>query len=80
MIQLDWGVFQGDGRDSRKMSDNEPYYFNNTLTMRSSNCNCIESVDLPMLTSFKGSYCNCMNIGSVILDSSFVQIDRCRYS
>ena len=57
------------------MSDNEPYYFNNTLTMKSSNCNYIESVDLPMLTSFKGSSCNFMNIGSVILDSSFVQTD-----
>ena len=34
-IELDFYTFQGDARDDRKTILDEPYYFKNTLTMRS---------------------------------------------
>ena len=34
-IQLGEGALQGDGRDDRETISDEPYNYNNTLTMRS---------------------------------------------
>ena len=34
-IELDWSALEGDGGDDRKTISDEPFNYNNTLTMKS---------------------------------------------
>ena len=78
-IQLDDYALAGDDDDNRKTINNEPYNYKNTLTMRSEIEWDNEWIDLPSLTELKGYYWNFYAIGSVILESIDLVIDRCRY-
>ena len=78
-IQLDWYALVGDARADRKTISNQPYNYKNTLTMRSEIEWVDEWIDLPSLTSFKGNDYNFMYLGSVILESSVLVFDWCRY-
>ena len=75
-IQLDTAGLQGDGRDDRKTISEAPYNYKNTLTMRSEIEWVDEWIDLPSLTEFNGSNGNLIYIGSVILESTDLVIDR----
>ena len=78
-IQLGERALQGDGGYDRQTISDEPYNWKNTLTMRSETEWNDEWIDLPSLTSFKGDKRNFRNMGSVILESSDLVIDRSRY-
>ena len=78
-IQLASSALKGDDRDDRETISTAPYNYNNTLTMRSDIEWNNEWIDLPSLTSFKGDDYNFYRIGSVILESSDLVIDSCRY-
>ena len=78
-IELGSHALQGDWRDDRKLISTVPYYYKNTLTMRSEIGWNDEWIDLPSLISFKGYRFNFWYIGSVILESSHLVIDWIRY-
>ena len=69
-IQLGDGALNGDGRDDRKTSHEEPYNYKNTLIMKSGCCMIGVMTDLPSLTSFKSYRCNFQFVGSVMLEST----------
>ena len=75
-IQLGSWALYGDDRDDRKTINDKPYNYNNTLTMRSEIEWVNEWIDLPSLTTFKGNDGNFYAIGSVILESTDLVIDR----
>ena len=74
-IELDRSAMAGDWRDDRKTNQRSPFNWKNTLVMRSWDVWWSESIDLPSLTSFKGSTYNFENIGPVVLESSNVSGD-----
>ena len=78
-IQLGESALEGDSRDDRKTISNEPYNYNNTLTMRSEIKWVDGWIDLPSLTEFKGNRWNFGYIGSVILESIDLVFDWCRH-
>ena len=78
-IQLDRWALEGDDGDDRKTISYEPYNYKNILTMRSEIEWIDEWIDLPSLTLFKGNGGNFYAIGSVILESMDLVIDKCRY-
>ena len=78
-IELGVSALYGDSDDDRKTISTEPYNYKNTLTMRSESEWNDEWIDLPSLTSFKGDWHNFQCMGSVILESSHLVIDSCRY-
>ena len=67
-------ALNGDNRDDRKTISDEPYNYNNTLTMRSEIEWVDKWIDLPSLTTFKGDGGNFEYTGSVILESSHLVI------
>ena len=78
-IQLGDSALDGDAGDNRKTIEDEPYNYKNTLTMRSEIERVDEWADLPSLTSFNGYDDIFGYIGSVILESSYLVIESCRY-
>ena len=78
-IRLGSWAFRGDSREDRTTVNTEPYNYKNTLTMRSEIEWSDEWKDLPSLTLFKGEFKNFYRIGSVILESSDLVFDWCRY-
>ena len=78
-IQLGEWALHGDWRDDRTTISEAPYNYKNTLTMRSEIKWVDEWIDFPSLTIFKGDYNNFNRIGSVILESSDLAFDWCRY-
>ena len=75
-IQLSYGTLQGDYRDDRKTISEAPYNYKNTMIMRSEIEWVNEWIDLPSLREFKGINGNFYAIGSVILESTDLVIDR----
>ena len=74
-IELAGSAMAGDWRDDRKTSQRSPFNWKNKLVMRSWDVGESESIDLPSLTSFKGSTYNFENIGPVVLESNNIHID-----
>ena len=60
----------GDFSIDRRANSTIPYYYKNTLTMRSTVSNGIVLIDLPSLTTIRGDKTNFGFIGSVVLESS----------
>ena len=79
-VHLDQCALNGDNRDGRKTTSDEPYNYKNTLTMRSEIEWNDEWIDLPSLTTFKGDGANFYLNGHVILESIALIIDWTRYS
>lgn len=78
-INLGVGALAGDGNESQKLVQSEPFNYNNTLLMRS-RIDCDNQWwDLPALTSFTGTGFNCLYIGSVVVESHIWRIEwnRC---
>ena len=69
-IQLGEYALRGDYRIDRKTISDLPYNYKNTLTMRSEIEWKDEWIDLPSLTTIKGSEDSFRCVGSVILESS----------
>ena len=69
-IHLFESAIYGDWRDEQKTISDEPYNYNNTLTMRSDCDYHHEWIDLPSLTTFNGNGTNFYTMGSVVLESN----------
>ena len=78
-IQLGCAALRGNGRDDRRTIYTLPFNYRNTLTMKRENEWNDEWRDLPSLTTFKGDKMNFKAIGSVILESTDLSVDRSRY-
>lgn len=65
----------GDSNIDRRANSTPPYYYKNTLTMRSIVSNGIVLIDLPSLTTINGQCRHFNYMGSVILESDYIQID-----
>ena len=63
----------GDDDDDRKEFMEEPYHYKNVLVMKSI------GYHIPLLRQLKGSDSNFCYVGSVILESSFLQCDQYRH-
>ena len=76
IITLENSALLGDENADRKTNNTAPYYYKNTLTMRSIVSNGIVLIDLPSLTTIQGSGSfRCM--GSVVLESSDMLKELC---
>ena len=72
-------AMKGDGRDGRGIFSKSSKDWTSTLVMKSSSVWNDEWIDLPSLASFKGEYDNFRFMDSVILESSDMTMDWCRY-
>ena len=77
IITLEDSALLGDENPDRKTNNTAPYYYKNTLTMRSIVSNGIVLIDLPSLTTINGQYRHFRYMGSVVLESSDMLKELC---
>lgn len=77
IITLENGALLGDENADRKTNNTAPYYYKNTLTMRSIVSNGIVLIDLPSLTTINGQPSLSCYMGSVVLESSDMLKELC---